>query len=301
MKEQAAEWLAALDSGSADPAAFAAWRAADPRHAAAFARIAHAWQELDQLRATRTAAPPLAQGMDRRSVLRISGAAVAAVVAGAVGLPLVNEAEAATGAGERRTVTLPDGSRAHLNTRTAISWRRWGSERHLWLDRGEVALDIAASEQPFTLTTGRSVSLDMGRYNARRDAEVLTLLPLQGRASVDGRMIHVGQSASVTENSATFVPMDAEARRDVMSWREGEIVFDGDTLTTAVAEFNRYLDRPLVIADPALARVRIGGRFQTGSPGAFLQALHDGFGVRVEDRGAGPTLLSAAPEKTPAD
>ncbi|WP_443210143.1 FecR/PupR family sigma factor regulator, partial [Sphingobium sp. ba1] len=36
--EEAAGWLAALDAGSVTPQAFEQWRAADPRHAIAFAQ-----------------------------------------------------------------------------------------------------------------------------------------------------------------------------------------------------------------------------------------------------------------------
>src|SRR6266403_809031 len=56
---EAGEWLARLDRNdpsAADIAAFDRWKATDPRHAAAYARLAATWQALDRLRAIRPSA-----------------------------------------------------------------------------------------------------------------------------------------------------------------------------------------------------------------------------------------------------
>ena len=48
--EEAAHWLARLDAGTARPEEFEAWRAADLRHAAAFAQVAGVWSQLGEVR-----------------------------------------------------------------------------------------------------------------------------------------------------------------------------------------------------------------------------------------------------------
>src|SRR5260370_27368955 len=56
---EAGEWLARLDRNdptAADIAAFDRWKVTDPRHAAAYARLAATWQALDRLRAIRPSA-----------------------------------------------------------------------------------------------------------------------------------------------------------------------------------------------------------------------------------------------------
>ena len=46
---------------------------------------------------------------------------------------------------------------------------------------------------------------------------------------------------------------------DDLSWRRRRTHFDRQTLAAAAAEFNRYNREKLVIADPAAARMTIGG------------------------------------------
>src|SRR3569832_420380 len=53
---EAAEWLARLDGdniSSQHMAEFARWKAADPRHIAAYARLAATWQALERIQAVR--------------------------------------------------------------------------------------------------------------------------------------------------------------------------------------------------------------------------------------------------------
>lgn len=51
-----------------------------------------------------------------------------------------------------------------------------------------------------------------------------------------------------------------------------------------VGEFNRYNEHQVVITDPGLANLRIGGSFSATDVGAFIQALR-AFGVEsIETR-----------------
>ena len=47
---EAADWLAAIECGTADRQAFEQWRSADPAHALAFIRVSQVSGELDSLR-----------------------------------------------------------------------------------------------------------------------------------------------------------------------------------------------------------------------------------------------------------
>lgn len=294
---EAAEWLAAIDSGTADLAGLERWKAADPRHSAAFAEAAYAWETLDRLRPTRSEQPIAAHALTRRTALRAAAVASFVGIAGVAGFPFANAASAETGIGERRRITLPDGTQVALNTRTRVGWRRLLGRRTLWLEQGEVGLDVAPGAEPFTLVAVKTVSLERGQYNVRRDAEVLTLLPLRGRATVGGTPINVGDIGAITPGNATVAAADANARERAIGWQRGDIIFDGETIAAAAAEYNRYLARPIVLVDPTLARQRLGGRFRSADPVPFLQALSDGFGASVVDTGQGPIIVSTLQKK----
>ena len=55
-------------------------------------------------------------------------------------------------------------------------------------------------------------------------------------------------------------------------------------LIEAVAEFNRYRARKIVIVDPTIASLRIAGKFRSGNADAFLWLLQKGFPVTVEEQ-----------------
>jgi transmembrane sensor len=294
---EATEWLAAIDSGTADLAGLERWKAADPRHSSAFAEAVYAWEALDRLRSTRSEQPVAARAITRRTALRMAAAAGVVGIAGVSGFPFANAASAETGIGERRRVTLPDGTQVELNTRTRVRWPRLVGQRTLWLEHGEVALDVAPGATPFRLVADKAVSLDSGQYNVRREEEVLTLLPLRGQATVGGTPIKVGDIGAITQGTATVAAADANARERALGWQRGDIIFDGETIAAAAAEYNRYLARPIVLVHPTLARQRLGGRFRSNDPLPFLQALADGFGARVVDTGEGPIIVSIREKK----
>lgn len=297
--DQAAEWLVRFDAGRGDPEAFQQWRDADPRHAAVFAQIAATWQKTTELRTGNVdpeaevappeePAPALSAGpgpwLSRRSAMTaLAGAAVVATGAGA--LLWDRRAYAETGVGERCTVRLPDGSRAELNTDSRIAWQL-GNRLEFWLDRGEAAIIVAQASNRAVLARLASLRAELldGSYNLRLRGEAPTLVTFSGQARVtDGRgvMTIVMPGHALTDEGAGLgdTALSAAQLDRARAWQRGEIIFDGMTLASALAEFNRYLPTRLELADPSIATLRLGGRFNTDDPQAFLQALHDGFGI----------------------
>lgn len=304
---QASEWLARLDAGRADPAEFEAWRDADPRRAAAFAEVAAAWSRLDALRD----AEPRAHRSGRLAMTRRAwlggGMALAAGLAGAayLGREQLLRARTVTGVGERRTLALPDGSSVELNTDTELLWRFDQKHRRLWLRRGEVALTVAQDVlRPFELFTQQGLArLTPGQFNARLRPAGLDLIVLAGRAAI---VTAAGQAQAVVETAtdarqtlavtaagvAVAAAPEAEVQA-VQAWRRGEIVFEGQRLSEAVEEYNRYLVRKLVIEDAKVGAMRLGGRFLTDNPETFLEALRTTFGLRIIEDGPSRILLKS--------
>lgn len=304
LTEQAAAWLAALDAGTADRAAFERWRAADARRAAAFAQVAAAWTRLDAARLLRQAecAADLDAGADgetaarrpravsRRTLMR-AAAVAGLVVSGGTAAGLMSRAwartSAETGIGERRSIVLEDGSRLELNTDTRVAWRLRESERSVWLTRGEIALDVAASGAPLSLHGAVSrTELAEGRYNARLTGTALDLLVVEGRARLAAAgtpAVSAGESALISAAGPAVRAAEPVVIARAEAWRRGELVFSGESLDFAVGEYNRYLARRIIIGDAQLSRLRLGGRFTSADPSQFLRALEASFGIRALD------------------
>jgi len=296
--EDAALWLARLDSGSADEAAFERWRAADPAHAIAFARIAASWDSLD-------AAPVVAAPARRRialsrraALLSIGALAVAASGAGLSSRVLARE-RATTLVGERRTLRPGPGAQVDINTDSQLFWRLRGDRLTLWLEQGEVAVRVTPDGHSTVLHAGGlECSLRPGRYNARLTEERLELTTLEGLAegrTASGRRVRAagGELLQAGNGAALSRAASANALAKVAAWPRGEIVFEDVSLSEAVREYNRYLERKLVIGDPAVGALRIGGRFTSSDPADFLAALETVLPVQVRPTADGVLLTLA--------
>ena len=75
---------------------------------------------------------------------------------------------------------------------------------------------------------------------------------------------------------------------DALAWRRGQIVFDGVPLRDALARFARYHGRGITAA-PAVADLRVGGRYSLDDLDAFLGALEAVWPVRAT-RGLSGTI-----------
>lgn len=304
LREQAIDWLVALDCGTADERAFDAWRNADPRHAAAFAQAAATWrrtadprlsvlldQPADRLQPTLSEPYPVPhRPVSRRAV---TGGAIAALLGlggGVAFLAWPRRAFAATAVGERRTVRLPDGSQTMLNTDTRIAWR-FDEGREFWLERGEAALLVRPAEQPFRVYSDPiDARLSEGRFSLRLEPAGGQLMVLAGRAAAAYRgtlaeTIHAGSVLTISGGSVRLDALSPDAIAAATAWQSGRIVFKGMPLDRAIAEFNRYLPDKIVLQQPDLATTPLGGEFLIDDPDNFLLALREGFDIDHRQQG----------------
>jgi transmembrane sensor len=297
---EAARWLAGLELGTADLDAFEQWRGSDPYHALAFARVYASAETLSALaQSDEPAETPRVATLPRRHFLR--NAAAGAVLAAGGSVFFASRAlawsHASTTVGEFRKVSLPDGSIVALNTDTAISWRFETERRRIRLDRGEIALDLGPGTPASFSAAGTEASLSAGHFVARLRPRTVDLLVLRGRALVTNRdkgniLVSALEEASLSSAASLLKPASDERISRITAWQNGEIEFDDERLADAVEEYNRYLSRKIVIDDPRLADLRIGGRFASADPESFFHALALGLDVRVVESGQGVHIQS---------
>lgn len=202
----------------------------------------------------------------------------------------------ATAVGARQSVALPDGSVLTLNTATHVRAVVNGSGRKVWLEDGEAYFDIAHDKaHPFVVIAGdRRITVLGTRFLVRRQGEQVNVTVEEGRVQIASAqaakevaptIITRNQAAVASPNSVLVMSKAPKQIDDELSWRQGRLVFDQTTLGDAAAQFNRYNTRKLVIADPAVARIRIGGSFEANNMSGFVALLKQGFGLAVQDSG----------------
>jgi transmembrane sensor len=198
-----------------------------------------------------------------------------------------------TGVGGLDIVPLEDGSQVMLNTNSRIRVALTETERRIELDKGEAFFEVAKDRQrPFVVLAGDRRVVAVGtKFSVRRHDNGVEVIVTEGRVRLESSDNSPAQPATQldagaiarTANSAVMVkaqsPADVE---QFLSWRSGYLRFRDTALADAVAEFNRYSKRKIIIADASISSIRIGGNFRTDSEEAFLWLLQNGFPVVVE-------------------
>lgn len=302
IEETAARWLIRQEDAewtASDQTAFDAWMSESSEHKVAVWRLRDSWTKGDRLASRRSAGDANARPARRRRADRLVAGLAAAVLAAicvAPFLPFPAGERFETDTGVQQTVRLADGSRVDLNTATRLRADLEGERREIWLDAGEAFFEVEHdAARPFIVHAGsRNVTVLGTKFAVRRDGDQVRVVVLEGRVRLDERDVsraaksNVLTAGAIVNTAAAGVmirQVPPERVMDDLSWRTGVLVFDQVTLGEAVAEFNRYNRRQLVIADPAVSDIRIGGRLQAHSIDGFARLLQQTYGLRIETEG----------------
>jgi transmembrane sensor len=299
--DEAAIWVARMDAGgwtAASEADLQDWVALDPRNKGALFAAQAAWltlgeremAELEQQADNDDTTVPL---LRRRSFMAGIAAALAASLVGGM-IWLVGSETYATNLGEIRRVPLADGSIAAINTASVVRVRLAATRRDVNLERGEAWFQVAKdAKRPFLVEAGRIRVRAVGTAFAVRriegGAEVLVTegIVTAWTDGAEGNRIRLtaGQRAFIADNAGVRKELATPSAVDRdLAWRSGKIDLLGKPLIGAIAEFNRYNSRKLVLADRSLEAEQLTGVFGTDDPEGFAATVRDVFDVPVEIR-----------------
>lgn len=308
---EAAAWVAKLDSGSVngdDLKVLRAWAESSPRHREALERTAEVWDDLDVLAACRNLfEKPVVQR--RNSWIAVAVAASLSVLAVSAWLftdtfkpesTLLEQSVYRTRLGEQQKVPLPDGSQVQLNTQSRVEVEYTRQERTIRLQEGEAFFEVAkSSEQPFVVTTKHGTVTAIGTaFSIRLEADSMEVIVLEGKVRVNPEspgmtaqvdvdevlepaVLEMGQGTIIGDESKSVETLQPSEVDRALAWRDGLLIFEGDSLETVVTEVSRYTPVKIVISSPELRDLLIGGYFKTGETDALLATLESGFGVSV--------------------
>jgi transmembrane sensor len=316
IQEQASAWLVKRDSGEwtqSDETALAQWLTAATSHRVAFLRLEAVYEETRRLRALGAGidsatvpaagqwqqAPFFDSGSgDRpsRSRLWYPALAAAVIVATAVASafwllrPTTPGEQYATQIGGLESVALRDGSGVVLNTATRLQVK-WGPhDRLLELQEGEAFFTVAKDPaRPFVVQAGDKRVVAVGtQFAVRREGSEVRVVVTDGTVNLQGEgsaRLPVG-SVAYTRGADILVQNEpVEDLQALISWRDGHLTFRNNTLADAVAEFNRYNTRQIVVEDAKVGALRISGTFRPANSEAFVRLLREGYGIHTAERG----------------
>lgn len=300
-EDTAVRWAILLDAGPLDTNEqmnMESWLAEDHRRAGALLRAQAALVYLDRARALADPADPYveeaapAQPRLKRRHFLAASLLVAPIAAGlAVFLMPANEAFSTT-VGEVRRLPLADGSIATVNTASRITVSLEPARRHIVVEDGEAWFEVAHDEKrPFIVDAGDVRVEAIGTaFSVRRHDDGVDVLVTKGvvetwRVGRESERTRVagGQRSFVPVSMSKIVAVEADDEIErALAWRSGELALNGEPLSYAVAELNRYNRHQLVVEDPVLSRTPIVGYFRTDNPEGFARSIAALIDARVE-------------------
>lgn len=224
----------------------------------------------------------------------------------------------ATARGQLLDVSLPDGSKLQLDTATRAEVTLYRQRREVRLPQGQSAFQVQADpDRPFDVLAGPLRITVLGtRFSVRYTADAtvpggVRVAVEEGRvkvapasAPVDAGGEPLEASAGVLLTAGQAVSADSSGHMAAVSsvttgafapWRDGRIAFDNTPLADVLAEFERYGDTRLRIADPAVARLRISGSVDARKVDNFARALPRALPVELRETADGYREIVAAP------
>ncbi|MGA0599220.1 FecR family protein [Caulobacter sp. KR2-114] len=308
---EASAWRSRLtELGVESSEGFEAWISADPANTAAWDRVQAGWSAVGEaaaspeLMAARRDALNRARRQSRRRkgrglVWAAAAAACLVLAAGAGGGLLVATGRVAvprtyeTARGERRVVTLADGSRISLDSGSKVVVRLSRDARRLQLFSGQARFDVAHDvTRPFSVrareqtvvATGTAFNIDLagprvlvtlieGRVTVlgvrpARNAAPMTRGP---GASPTGSVVLTPGQELVSEPQAPSRIEVASLDR-VTAWQAGQLIFEDEPLASVAQRISRYASAPVTV-DPSAASLRISGVFNAGDVGSFVDTV----------------------------
>ncbi|MEB2648235.1 FecR domain-containing protein [Pseudomonas canadensis] len=287
--DSATRWYVLLRSGQAtagDWQRYEQWRAADPRHDALCRQLESRLGMFQVPQAQGVSGKVVQQALEasssRRHVLQVAlaGAGVAvgaALLAKPLGVPLTElTADIRTGTGERRAVTLDDGSELLLNAQSAADIQFDPQRRLIRLREGELLAKVASDRiRPFLIQTDQTRLRAYGnRFLVREREGMGQVVALNGAVEIDGQngeRLQLAAGHEVHYDRAGFGPVQASSS-GATAWVDGFLQVRDRPLAEVIDALRPYHNGVLRL-DPAVAGLRVSGLYRLDNPQQILDTL----------------------------
>jgi transmembrane sensor len=304
---EASAWRVALSEVGAETSPeFESW-IAEPANEAAWDRMQATWELVGEhasapaLLALRRDALARAHRHGRRRLKGQNGgrwyAAAVACITILVGIGAFfaisawnarSELTFATSLGERRVVTMPDGSRISLDAATRVRVRYTAEARTIDIVQGQARFDVASDvTRRFTVRARDQAIVATGTaFNVDVLGEQVLVTLIEGHVMVtraNGERTSISaarpaQAIALSEGQqlvamAQRPPVVQEVSLDQTgAWERGQLIFENETLSAIVERINRYSAHSVRV-EPAAANIRVSGVFRAGDTSTFVDTV----------------------------
>ncbi|MFJ4196179.1 FecR family protein [Pseudomonas sp. NPDC089534] len=316
--DAAAHWcmrLHAVDCTAEERRAFEQWRDADPLHAFEYEAMQEIWDVAEHLpRPEPSPVVPFAKPARtwRQYAAAACVSALALPLAGWAGWNLgwlPNSYQHFEASGNVRQVTLGDGSQVELNLNTELTYSNYKDGRHVTLKKGEAFFEVTHDpSHPFTVRAGEGrIRVTGTRFNVWMYEDQVKVNLIEGsvlvasNAQLPGDGLRLGPSMQARYRHGDYMPQISQtyANDSSLAWRGGKLVLDNLSLHEALPQINRYLDKPLMLADASTGSIRVGGIYNVKELDSLVTSLPKVLPVYLTRNKDGNPVINSLPQQPP--
>lgn len=286
---QAVDWYVRLHESTVSEATrsqWQAWLAADPQHAAAWKRIEQLQQRLTQAPSALASSTLERARHGRRATLKTFALLLGAGVLGWQGYQASPwRADYATRVGQRRSLSLADGSRLVLDTDTRVDVRFDQQQRLIILRQGEILVETAKDARPLSVQSDQGLILALGTRFTVRQGDGVTRVSVEAHAVEVRPRLATAQAVRVDAGHTLSFAADRvgpvqRAPAQASAWTRGLLVAIDWRLQDLLAELSRYRHGYLGCAAD-VADLRLSGTFLLDDSEAVLANLEASLPVQL--------------------
>lgn len=317
--DAAAHWcmrLHADDCTAQERLAFEQWRDAHPLHAFEYQAMLEIWDVAGDLPHPEAVVAPMVQA-PARTPWRTFGIAAAVC---ALALPLAaysgwnlgwlpNSYQHFEATDSVRQVTLQDGSQVELNLGSELTYSHYKDQRRVTLEKGEAFFSVTHdTAHPFVVKAGEGkIRVTGTRFNVWMYEDQVKVNLIEGSVLVSsqddpsGDGLRLGPAMQANYQHGDRVPRISQTddHDHSLAWRSGKLVLDDLALSDALPLINRYLKKPLMIADHGTGTIRIGGVYNVKELDTLVATLPKALPVYLTRNKDGNPVLNSIPQQTP--
>ncbi|WP_285415456.1 FecR family protein [Pseudomonas sp. efr-133-TYG-5] len=316
--DAAAHWcmrLHAVDCTAEERRAFEQWRDAHPLHAFEYEAMLEIWEVAEHLPRPEPVASPATPAPTRtwRQYAMAAGVcALALPIAALTGwnlgwLPNSYQHFAATD--NVRQVRLADGSQVELNLNTELTYSNYKHERRVTLKKGEAFFEVSHDAQhPFVVRAAEGrIRVTGTRFNVWMYEDQVRVNLIEGsvlvtsNAALPGDGLRLGPAMQARFRHGDYMPQLSQtyANDTALAWRDGKLVLNDLPLSEALPLINRYLDKPVMLADASTGAIRIGGIYNIKQLNNLVGTLPKVLPVYLTRNNEGDPVINPLPQQPP--
>jgi len=317
-----------------EKSALQTWLSLSTRNTEVLLEVAHLWDKMDDLSRLSDLFPQTSKNTAKKNSTWFGALAASVIFIITLGFyqdgfnfsaeqsaVVAMQMNYQTGIGESNTINLPDNSKIVLNTNSFVQVRYTASARVIDLQRGEIHIDVAHDKsRPLSVIAGGKVIQAVGTaFNVEVRNELVELIVTDGKVLVasrdknntktdnddigkrlpnnamaisKGEKVNLDLTGNTIEKVVKVDPVEVAAS---LSWRQGNLIFRGESLAEAMAEISRYTDIKFELADDEqLQQVQVAGMFKTGDVTGLLEVLSNNFNISYKRVGNDKIILNYA-------